>query len=75
MSSDSEKVKITRRLQRLHEKASVLIGKLEEIDPNAAGDIIDQCFGVAWPEHVMRHYIDQVKWDFTETGIKRRKSQ
>lgn len=73
MSHDGEVVKIARRLQKLHEKAVLLIEKLEDVDSAAASDIIGQCFGVAWPEHVIRHYIDAEKWEVTVTGIKRRR--
>lgn len=72
MAHDGEVVKIARRLQRLHEKAVTLIDDLENIDPDAARDIINQCFGTAWPEHVIRHYIDLGKWEVDATGIKRR---
>lgn len=72
MAHDGDVVKIARRLQRLHEKAAVLIEKLEEVDSAAASDIIDQCFGIAWPEHVIRHYIDPEKWEVTPVGIQRK---
>jgi hypothetical protein len=71
--ADGELVQFARRLQKLHEKAHIVLEKIEELDhPNAeaaADDLRDQCFGLAWPEHVIKHYIDPEKWEVTATGI------
>jgi hypothetical protein len=71
--SDGEIVKYARRLQRLHEKAQTVLEAMEGSGhPNAgaaATDLRDQCFGLAWPEHVIRHYIDPEKWEVDATGI------
>jgi hypothetical protein len=74
--SDYRLIYFARRLQRLHENARLILEKMEELDhPNAkeaADDLRDQCFGLAWPEHVIRHYIDAEKWEVTAMGIQRK---
>jgi hypothetical protein len=74
--SDGQLVKHARRLQRLHEKAQLVLEAIEESGhTNAeatANDLRDQCFGLAWPEHVVRHYIDPEKWAVDATGIRHR---
>ena len=73
--ADGKLVQLARRLQRLHEKAQLVLEQIENTDhPNAeaaADDLRDQCFGLAWPEHVIKHYIDSDKWEVTATGIHR----
>jgi len=77
--SDYRMIYFARQLQRLHERAQSVLERIEALDhpkaQAAANDLRDQCFGLAWPEHVIRHYVDPEKWEVTATDISRKRSQ
>jgi len=74
--TDAKLVAVAKRLQRLSDKAREIIDMIEDSDhPNAsecATDMLDQCFGLAWPEHVVHHYlVNRDKYKTSELGIRK----
>ncbi len=74
--TDTQIVAVARQLQRLRFKAYDIIAKLEGEGGQAAkfaDDLMSQCFGLAWPEHVVRHYLQTPEgWETGEFGIRRK---
>lgn len=74
--TDAKLVAIAKRLQKMSDRAREIIDEIESSDhPNAsecAADFINQCFGLAWPEHVVHHYlVDRSKYKTSELGIRK----
>lgn len=72
--TDGQLVKIARQLQRMRDRAHALLSKLDDAGhDSAATDLRVQCFGEAWPEHVIENYLSKPdNWECDATGIRRK---